>query len=83
GGLVARVSRATLLSVASVMETPMKKRIATSHDKPLIDKARMIAEKRGNSISGMLAGQLKAFADLAQGLDLAAFPIRRAALDER
>jgi hypothetical protein len=69
-----------------------------SLDKQLIQKARMIAAKRGSSISGMLAEELKvlvsnsgryaqsrakAFADLEQGLNLGVSPISRDALHER
>jgi hypothetical protein len=76
----------------------MKQNITISLDKQLIQKARVIAAKRGSSISGMLAEELKvlvsnserfeqsrvkAFADLEQGLDLGASPISRDALHER
>ncbi len=76
----------------------MKQNITISLDKQLIQKARVIAAKRGSSISRMLAEELEvlvsnserfeqsrrqALADLAQGLELNASPVRRDELHER
>ncbi|MCU7936920.1 MAG: hypothetical protein KZQ99_18940 [Candidatus Thiodiazotropha sp. (ex Dulcina madagascariensis)] len=76
----------------------MKQNITISLDKQLIQKARVIAARRGSSISRMLADELaqlvseseryersrvQAIADLELGMDLGARQVSRDALHER
>jgi predicted transcriptional regulator len=76
----------------------MKQNITISLDKQLIQKARVIAARRGSSVSRMLADELaqlvsdseryeqsriQAIADLERGMDLGAQKVSRDELHER